>query len=637
MIKDRTKVPFIQYVPGVRPSNEDRKAIRVHSRVIRESNKSKDGVPFRHHPSTHEIEPPRPRVQWVEVGVADGRRRVPAANTEHTRVWRLEGTDNEEVEKVRGRKLLPQRRPYRGPTALIKERAIMPRPTIWQGSSDPFDVLAIRLDAPSNHILQLCHDVYLPAMYPYVESNRGSLAERDWSDVRMALQDETVAYASLTVGVSFLSTYLPYDQSSSLAQPLLQARAKSLKQVRQQLSDPNGCSMLSACMAICSLQAGALYLRNFSEARAHGVVLAYLFKTRLSELGTHLALCATDHECDRALMTLTRPCFDFEVWTPETFALDLSRIGSRLSPTFYLHSTDKHMNSSLSDPTLRDLVRQARHIQAMAEALSTETTVSETEKFFFFRIHTILVLARALNLYLDIIERPVASGISPHTEPPLPHRIQVSFLLAAMYWARTVAGLDETYKRRSRTARNYRTVSDSILAQLKGFVAMWETSLTAAEVRCNADIMLWILYLGAQTEWEGSDGKTMTSSPPSNTSRVSLDQTTTLPDSRRSHHPPNPAQPHAETPSSLPSKQQHYSSLPLQTPPAPNNPAPDSAIFTPRLAQHAQTMKIHNWPQLKQTLERTGLYSESPNFGAHGGRWFHEVLAYPPDEMPFFS
>ena len=625
MIKDRTNVPFVQYVPGVRPSDQDRKATRVHTRATRDSDKSKDGARFRHHLFTQEIETRRAPVQWVEVGVTDGRRRVPAANTDYQQVWRLEVNNvTEEVDKPRGRKLLPRRRSHRGPSALIKERAIMPRPTMWHGSSDPFDVLSIRIDAPTNHILKLCHDVYLPSMYAYVQSNRGSLVERDWSMARMYLQDETIAYATLTVGVSFLSTYLPDDQSSSLAQPLLQVRAKSLEKLRMQLSSSNSCSMQSACMAICSLQAGSLYLRNFSETRAHGVALAHLFKTKLPELGTHLALCAIDHECERALMTLTRPCFDFDIWAPETFALDLGSIALRLPPAFHLHSTDNHMECSLSDLTLRDVVRQARHIQAMAEAIETEITVNGTDKYFYFRVHTILVLARALNLYLDIVECPVASGTHPHIEP-LPPRIQVSFPLAVMYWVRTVAGLDAMYTRRSRTSRNYRTVGDAILAQLKGFVAMWETSLSEAEVRNNADVMLWILYIGAQTEWDVSEGTIIPSNPTITNSRASVSHTTTLPYSRESH-PPNDNQNQAERPSSLPFP--NNSNI-LQLPPS-NNPASESAIFTHRLVQQAQTMKINNWPQLQQTLEHIGLYSESPNFGPHGNMWFHKVMTHVP-------
>ena len=410
------------------------------------------------------------------------------------------------------------------------------------------------------------------------------MVNKQWSTCVTALGDQLAAHSLLLRVATALSSTLKVDTAKTAS---LELHRKCLTGLKGRLAESDAFSKPSTVEAISALLRAALYKYDFPQALSHSKILSHLLQTGIAKSDIDLKFYAIMYDYQRSLLTLSRPCFDYTWWVPDTFAERWSRFTEQLPPSVLLDQFESSIDSSIHDSAWRQVLTQIRHLCAVQTLARKELKYDTMEKVFYLRSFYIYLMGKLLNIYLDhcpgrVIPYPTNESASGQIcqvssalynmslvthDSAIPSRVQAFMALAATYWTRTVVRAEW---RHTQHQTYVFAAKDWVLTTLKQTMASWDAEATKPQRIRYARARLWALHVGAQAEWSAG-----------------------------------------QDPSSVAEGE---------------SVRKDTLFFSPRFARQAQALGLQSWRAVREELEGGFLYSDLDVFGLHGSEWFWRTL-----------
>jgi hypothetical protein len=368
---------------------------------------------------------------------------------------------------------------------------------LTHGNSDPFNTLAIPLDATVSHLLQYSKEVMIPSVYSMeIRPTTPSLGiAKAWEHVTLAFEDECAISAYLAISATSLMRVAP---SADLVRVALKYNNRSSALLRQRIAsnriDPR------LYIIVLWLSANALATGDFTAGMVHANTLCYLVRQ-----GGGIALVEPfqrenilQFDVQFAMMFLRRPFFDAKDYAPGAFKtswLNDSDAVAEPSVTNKLHSYP-HLTPSLTSPELVATITSLRELHAVYAFTLTHGIPGTSPILRWMYLQKHAVEALLLDFCCNLIYSPIISASTPpHSDAEAEYlSLLPSFCIAALYWT----AMDVGYSKQKIHA------CSMLLIHLRSLLSTTPAhNLTVAKQTSgnpNAVLRLWVLYVGCLAE-----------------------------------------------------------------------------------------------------------------------------------------
>lgn len=512
-----------------------------------------------------------------------------------------------------------------------------------------------------SELLTFCVNTYIPTVHIDASMPRGHFDRQDWFEFAPSVEDDCCAYAVLTRMIAAITP--DASQSAVLALPALQFHRRSVTTLKERLAKKDCFAKPGTHIAILSLLTAAVYTRNFKEAFFHSKILADIIQNGTVQPGLRECHYIFYREYQRAAMTLTRTCFDYDGWIPQYFAPHWSEFERLLPPELQIDELEKRIDPCIHDPLLRNMLAVLLCSYLVLGLSFRDPKFQTMQTANYARTRFIHVTGRMINYYIDCCESrridgwpedlssvPHGSEFSQSSSPPR-HKIQMPIpvaaftSLAALCWARTVGRVDN----QSIGARKNGVfcAKDLILSKIKELMVAWELHASGQELKDYGPARLFTLYVGAQSEWAKAYAQQRVSPTHTTTTtttkivttesgdRTQITTTTTtvidvgLKSESSWTSDPGVAVETGRPPSDFAKEKT------ATTPEGPQGTAAAAAtatgnrteneFFNLRLTSQAHKLGLFTWKQVQDFLEARFLYTDM--WPPHGSTWFYRTVA----------
>jgi hypothetical protein len=352
-------------------------------------------------------------------------------------------------------------------------------------------------------LLSYMRDYHLPAVSRDAVNPQAldSQRTREFASCVSYFQDECMGFASLS---QIVASMPPNDiqHQKALNIDSLSFKVKSFKLLRQRLAasvnDP------TTHHAMVCLMSGAVYSHDFTTAKSHAVMLAQVLRTTSAPTDTVLIFEALWNDNQRAVMTLTRPCFDTDGWIANIFDPLYKSLLDSLPNTVGLQASAMGLDSCWDNFISRDAIIDTRHTAALLHLCLLDHRHATLHVFEYLRYKACVCVNRILNGYVDSL-RSFGTGFFQgwHENDDdcvrLSARVQAYASLASIVWVRCVARIDDKYVCGGFSLWK---ANNTLIARTRAIITETEEMFSETAQNKYARIKLWTLYIGAYVEQE---------------------------------------------------------------------------------------------------------------------------------------
>lgn len=370
----------------------------------------------------------------------------------------------------------------RRPTKIGSYGNISPLSLVREGNSDPFGVFEVPIDPIVNALMKYTRDIYLPGIQGDLNNPGSPAVQREWTECVTFLQDECLAYAHLTRIASIVASDRDLLAGTSAFQTqALVLKSKTMTILRERLI--KSLYDASACKIILMLLNAEIYARNLDAAKVHAVVLARLLQSGSVTTDPIFLFKILYHDTQRAVMSLSRPSFDFKHWIPAIFNpifIDgiIEQIPYDISPEMLSADIDPSMDEF---PALKRIIATLKHCLLLSLLGFKDPNYATLPIVTYGRVTATMAMGRLINHYLDVAEAP------EYIFKP-PHRMQAYISLATLLWMRAISRIDNV-----KIAGNTR-----IFAANADILDILEEMLMNNRTDSDhSNVKLWVLYTSA--------------------------------------------------------------------------------------------------------------------------------------------
>lgn len=221
-----------------------------------------------------------------------------------------------------------------------------PLTVINKGNSDPFNALAVPINAQENSILSFYRDYMLPTAFHLTHKSKWSLASvraiADWTICVLGLEGAGTAYAFIGSNASLAGQCA---DSAVLHKESLVCRTKSTAALREKLSHISDISRPKLFWHIYMLWTAEIAAENWVAAQLHGKMLKTFVDEYLQSGGDlyhnlegmpvsmiELLFYFLYADFNMSTQRLVPPAFDVYEWLPNTLAAFLAAVQPLLPP-----------------------------------------------------------------------------------------------------------------------------------------------------------------------------------------------------------------------------------------------------------------------------------------------------------------
>ena len=387
-----------------------------------------------------------------------------------------------------------------------------PQSPISYGNSDPFDTSVIPIDPIVSEIMKFFFEVYTPAHYSMTAIPGYHVERVDYFENAVLFSDKCSTYAILTCTIQSMQPEALI--SSYLKLPALQYYCQSVAGLKTRLANGQDFSSLSTQIAVYSLLSAAICRGALEEAHVHAKSLAHLVQTDVSASNESFCIYTISLDQQRSAMTVTRPCFDYDIWLPSRFGTYWAEIADLVPPQFRPPELEKTLDKSIHNPVLRDVFAALRYLYTVFGMCLTKAEFQNMKTYTFLKSYVNYLMGRMINHYLDCVEDSDVLKSFTHlyedltlgayfSDPaersyhmPLP--IQAITALSVLLWTRIVGGVEASDVG---SRRGMFTATTTIISHLKRYWLQSELLFLSDQSRRYSNLQVWTLYVGAQLEW----------------------------------------------------------------------------------------------------------------------------------------
>jgi hypothetical protein len=366
-----------------------------------------------------------------------------------------------------------------------------PRSILQQGNSDPFSSLASPINPMMNSLLSWHRDVDLPTQYPYESINPNNSTStnilRDWQHAVTALHDPCMAHAFISslAGCKTLSTgrhdcvELGLVSKIKASQVLRTYPAGGYAWTKWKIYDVL-ISMIWADVATGDVAPAGLHLRMlYHLIRLHDLPEAFDPWWRGKIVWA---------DVEYAAMQLSRPLFDVDQWSFETYYTDWieeARLEEYWSSNFQELS---RLDPSITDEAVKAVFRDLKKLLAVEKFHSVHPPPAACSVYQWMRARKIRCESQLLSMYADSVLLAQNKDWWPGLND---HLAKECICLAAISWVAISYDYVIESKKRLRL----------IVERKYGlFLARLRETITRCSNLLRPRLRLWVLFIGAVIE-----------------------------------------------------------------------------------------------------------------------------------------
>lgn len=362
-----------------------------------------------------------------------------------------------------------------------------------RGNSDPFNAIAIPVNAETNEIMVFGREYLISALYNVRNTNESVTATRSWNEGVGQLGD----IGSASGLMAFFATAMAVvSKNPSDTRQALQYQMNCTRLLRKRLATAGAAEYCNIISQILRLFCCEILLRNVSAAKTHSAVLLRLFEISAAK-GLDIVpqlTYALYHDTNLSAMFLIRPTFDVHGWTPKIFE-PYWTMASLEYPHLSRKQPERLDQSIANFGALTDLMVQLRDQLHFWKLIQDSWTFGQIPPLVMMWLlpRSTMNQCRIINYYLDLMEDPYISQILQ----PEDLWTQAYVCLAALCQSHIHTG--SITKPILAGVVLYDTIAVG-LESLRNAIVQSDRICTIANRHTYQNILLWALFVGASAE-----------------------------------------------------------------------------------------------------------------------------------------